>query len=247
MRQRVCHAGLGVLLALQGCAFEEWSMQGSPTFPIEPHVFYPQYTAVNGQIAAGAATGTGRVLEQPVAFPHFTHATTLGMDCQYCHSDARKSIHSGVPSTQVCMNCHSVVKQAADADVPSPEIAKVIEAHTSGTPLVWKKVHDLPDYVNFAHSRHVNAGVHCTECHGQVQLQGQKETVKVKPSHEGAEGGHATAVDAEIVKNVMIREPTLQMGWCLNGHATHPSIETNYGERANARRAELKDCWTCHK
>ncbi|MBA2319668.1 MAG: cytochrome c3 family protein [Deltaproteobacteria bacterium] len=244
-------------------------MVDSPTFPIEPHIFYPQYTAVNGQVAAGAVQGTGRVLEQPVAFPHYLHATTLEMSCEYCHSDARKSIHGGVPSTQVCMNCHNLVKTVAGADEPSPEIAKVVEAHNAGTPLVWNKVHDLPDYVVFAHSRHVNAGVQCTECHGQVQLQGQRELVKVaRPSAEGAphaapaaegevaphtegqaaEGeGHGEMVEVEMVKNVMIREATLQMGWCLECHASHPSIDENYGERANVRRAELKDCWTCHK
>jgi hypothetical protein len=244
MRQRVFQAGLGALFALQGCAFVESTMVDSPTFPIEPHIFYPQYTAVNGQVAAGAVQGTARVLEQPIAFPHYTHATTLEMSCEYCHSDARKSIHAGVPSTQVCMNCHSMVKTATGADAPSPEIAKVVEAHNAGQTLAWNKVHDLPDYVTFAHSRHVNAGVQCTECHGQVQLQGQKELVKVMP--EGHDE-HAEPVEVERVEDVMIREASLQMGWCLNCHATHPSIDKNYGERANVRRAELKDCWTCHK
>jgi hypothetical protein len=39
----------------------------------------------------------------------------------------------------------------------------------------------------------------------------------------------------------------MQMGWCLDCHASHPSIDKNYGDKANLRRAELKDCWTCHK
>jgi hypothetical protein len=46
---------------------------------------------------------------------------------------------------------------------------------------------------------------------------------------------------------VMVRETTLQMGWCLECHENHPSIDENYGTAATLRRAELKDCWTCHK
>ena len=59
------------------------------------------------------------------------------------------------------------------------------------------------------------------------------------------ENGNMT--EQMVVKTVMVREATLQMGWCLNCHKTHPSVDENYGEQAELRRAELKDCWTCHK
>lgn len=243
MRHPVPLALLGIAaLVISGCAVEESKLVGSPTFPIEPHLFTPQYDATNGQIAAGMTTGASAALEQPIAFPHYTHVTTLEMNCEYCHSDARKSIHGGVPATQVCMNCHQMIKQSVGAAGPSAEIAKVVKAYQEGTPIEWKKVHDLPDYVHFAHSRHVNAGVQCTECHGQVGLQGQYRTVMVE-----GEGEHAEPTEQSIVQHVFIRETTLQMGWCLDCHASHPSVDKNYGDDANTRRAELKDCWTCHK
>jgi hypothetical protein len=249
MRHPVFAAAFGAILLLPSCALDEPAMVGSSTFPLEPHIFYPPYGPTTGQIATGEITGRSRALEQPIAFPHYTHATTLNISCEYCHSDARKSIHAGVPATQVCMNCHKLVRQATGADGPSPEIAKVVASYESGTPIPWQKVHDLPDYVHFAHSRHVNAGVQCTECHGQVQLMGQPETYKVKV--EPAEGQPAPEEeqwkDETSVRYPMVRETPLQMGWCLNCHATHPSIDKNYGEKANERRAELKDCWTCHK
>jgi hypothetical protein len=53
----------------------------------------------------------------------------------------------------------------------------------------WVRVHDLPDYVFFDHSVHVNAGVGCRSCHG--------------PIHEMV-----------VVEQV---EP-LSMGWCLDCH-----------------------------
>jgi len=138
------------------------------------------------------------------------------------------------------MGCHKHVKTEL------PEIQKLADywAEGEGDPIPWKKVHDLPDHVHFSHKRHVQAGVNCTECHGQVKLQGQKQRVVV--TREGANG--VVSVDEEMmVTDVMVRETTLQMGWCVNCHRGHPSIDENYGDKADLRRAELKDCWTCHK
>ena len=273
-------------LVLASCGeLDEPGMVGSPTFPIAMHVWIPQSTVTTGQVATGETQGESptRALEQPIAFPHYTHATTLGMQCEYCHVDARKSIHSGVPATQVCMGCHKWVKK------DSPEIIKLAEYYNKGEPIPWKKVHDLPDYVQFAHNRHIRAGLQCIECHGQVQLMGRVLSVPDRPvsapapgngaasaevpaegspvdgllgsaayAAEGEGAGEAEAAGAgeheghaykevQKVAYPMVRETTLQMGWCLECHATHPSIDANYGERADARRAELKDCWTCHK
>lgn len=235
---------VGALL-LAGCPeVDEAAREGDSKFPLERHELLPQYTSSNGQIAAGEVTGVA--LEQPIGFSHYIHATQLEIQCQFCHSEARKSIHGGVPPVQTCMNCHRHVK------TDLPEVQKIHQFYcgkpkcgpddqgANGTPIPWKKVHDLPDYVHFAHNRHVNAGVNCTECHGQVALQGQKEPVLVKD-----ENGNLT--EQMVVKDVMIREATLQMGWCLNCHKSHPSIDENYGDKADLRRAELKDCWTCHK
>jgi hypothetical protein len=154
-------------------------------------------------------------IEQPIAFPHDRHTKDLGIDCQYCHSGARKGPHAGIPSTQLCMGCHSLVSTEG-----RPELDKLKEYYKDGQgePIPWKKVHDLPDFVYFTHKRHVLAGVQCNECHGEVQEMGVAERVA-----------------------------TLEMGWCLDCHAQHESIDQNYGEKAELRRAELKDCWTCHK
>ncbi len=225
------------LSALPACEVDEPNYVGHDKFPIVPHDLFPAYNSDNGQIAAGAVTGPEAALEQPIQFSHNVHAETLGMQCEFCHSEARKSIHAGVPPVQTCMNCHRYVKTTSD------EIKKVHQAYCGkdmcgptdkgqdGQPIPWLKVHDLPDYVHFAHNRHIQAGLQCTECHGQVQLQGMKAPGDV----------YALATP------VMVRESTLQMGWCVNCHGAHPSIDENYGELADLRRAELRDCWTCHK
>lgn len=109
-------------------------------------------------------------IEQPIAFPHDKHAGLLGMDCQYCHSSARKGQHAGIPPTQLCMGCHANIAVTEDR----PELKKLADfwADGKGEPIPWVKVHDLPDFVYFNHKRHVAGGVQCQECHGQVQEMG---------------------------------------------------------------------------
>lgn len=226
-----------VLLA--GCVVAEEARLDDPRFPLEPHFLVPVWWQSNGgQIAAGVVTDPSRALEQPIPFSHYLHATKSEMQCEYCHASARKSIHGGVPELQVCMNCHKFVRTDKES------IKALKAAYDANKPLEWQKVHDAPDYVHFAHNRHVRAGVDCTECHGQVQLQGQPQLVK-KMVDDGH--GHKKEVEVLEVPTVMQRETTLQMGWCLDCHASHPSIDKNYGDKADLRRAELKDCWTCHK
>lgn len=228
---------LAVVATSAGCP-DESVYPGDDVFQRESHSLVPEWPAAfdsaakDWQLGSGLVDGVGQ--EQPIAFPHYTHVTVNGMQCEYCHQAARKSLHGGVPSGATCMNCHRYVKK------DSPEILKVAEYYAKGEPVPWRKVHDIPDFVHFEHKRHVQGGVECTECHGQMGLQGQTTTWSVKD-----EDGKVSSQTG--VRWPVVRETTLQMGWCLDCHATHPSIDKNYGEMANLRRAELKDCWTCHK
>ena len=51
---------------------------------------------------------------QPIAFSHKIHAGENKVDCQYCHSSAKHSKHSGIPSVNVCMNCHMNIAEVAE-------------------------------------------------------------------------------------------------------------------------------------
>ena len=42
------------------------------------------------------------------------------------------------------------------------------DSFATGKPIPWVQVHKVPDYVYFNHSVHVNRGVSCVECHGQI-------------------------------------------------------------------------------
>ena len=101
-------------------------------------------------------------VDQPIAFSHRHHVGELKIDCRYCHTSVEKSSFAGVPPTQTCMTCHS--KLFTNSQLLEP----VIESAATGAAIRWNRVHLLPDYVYFDHSIHVNKGVGCTTCHGQV-------------------------------------------------------------------------------
>src|SRR5204863_3595448 len=107
-------------------------------------------------------TYAGVAKAQPVMFSHQHHVAGLGIDCRYCHTSVETSTFAGIPPTKTCMNCHSQIWTNA------PMLAPVRDSYRTGNSLVWTRVHDLPDYVYFDHSIHVNKGVGCYSCHGPV-------------------------------------------------------------------------------
>ena len=128
-------------------------------------------------------TGQWIEREQPVQFSHKHHSGDDGIDCRYCHTSVETSSDAGMPPTRTCMNCHSQIW----AD--SPYLAPVRESWKTGKPIEWTRVHDLPDYVYFNHSIHVNKGVGCSTCHGNVSNM-----------------------------PIMYQAASLQMEWCLQCH-----------------------------
>src|SRR6266853_1575790 len=121
--------------------------------------------------------------EQPVPFSHQHHVAGLGIDCRYCHTSVETSGFAGIPPTKTCMNCHSQIWTNA------PLLEPVRESFRSGQSLVWTRVNDLPDFVYFNHSIHINKGVGCNTCHGPVDRM-----------------------------PLMYNEASLQMEWCLECH-----------------------------
>jgi Cytochrome c7 and related cytochrome c len=128
-------------------------------------------------------TRQGQRPDQPVPFSHKHHVQGLGLQCQYCHVTVEKSSYAGIPPTKTCINCHSQIWTNAGLLEP------VRQSWATGESLVWTKVHDLPDYVYFNHSIHINKGLGCASCHGRVDLM-----------------------------PLMYQQNTLQMEWCLNCH-----------------------------
>ncbi|MBU3820899.1 c-type cytochrome [Flavobacteriaceae bacterium XHP0103] len=162
---------------------------------------------------------------QPIHFSHKIHAGDNGIDCKYCHSSARVSKTSGIPSLNVCMNCHKSIYEYNGETTPEHskefydgEIKKLYAAagwddaaqkYTGETqPVKWVRIHNLPDFVYFNHSQHVTvAGVECQTCHGQIQ-------------------------EMEVVEQFA----PLTMGWCIDCHRT-----TNVNMKDNAYYAKIHE------
>jgi mono/diheme cytochrome c family protein len=152
---------------------------------------------------------------QPIAFPHAQHAGINGIDCKYCHNTVTKSKSASIPSVNVCMNCH---KQIDGAGKPfEGEIKKIYAAagwdktgmkYTGKTkPIVWNKVHVLPEHVYFNHSQHVVVGgLDCKQCHGDMTQ--MKDAAMVQPVEELN----------NIEGNIKLTRKTLTMGWCIECH-----------------------------
>jgi len=107
-------------------------------------------------------TGMGTAVEQPIAFSHEIHAGRLDISCIYCHTTAETSPFAGMPSTQQCMTCHSQIVQGL------PDVEALAASLQQNIPIEWHRVYNLPDYVYFDHSAHVNGGIACETCHGRV-------------------------------------------------------------------------------
>ncbi|MCJ8289101.1 MAG: c-type cytochrome [Crocinitomicaceae bacterium] len=165
---------------------------------------------------------------QPIDFPHSVHAGDQGIDCKYCHNSVTKSRTAGLPTVNVCMNCHKQV--AGNDDEQKAKISKIYaaagwdgEGYTGKTnPIVWNKVHVLPDHVYFNHSQHVVVGgVDCKQCHGDMTK--MESTAKVQPISELN----------KVEGNIVLTRPTLTMGWCIECHAEKEistgSIDTKGG------------------
>lgn len=117
-------------------------------------------------------SSVGFTPEQPVPFSHKHHAGGLGINCRYCHTSVYQSGFAGIPATHTCMTCHSQLWTNTQMLEPVRASLKRDE------PLHWQRVTDLPDFVYFNHSIHVNNGVGCESCHGRVDQMPLMQQVK---------------------------------------------------------------------
>ena len=173
---------------------------------------------------------TSTPVEQPVPFSHEHHVGDLGIDCRYCHTGVEKTAFAGLPATETCMTCHSQIWRDA------PMLAPVRLSWELRQPLHWTRVHDLPDYVFFDHSIHVQKGVGCVSCHGRVD----QMPLTAKGSN-------------------------LSMRWCLDCHRAPekslrpksevfsmdyrppPQAGAALMRESHVDKTRLEDCSTCHR
>lgn len=179
-------------------------------------ILFASYFAYGYLMQVGVDQGYAPV--QPIHYSHKIHAGDNQIDCNFCHSSARKSKTAGIPSLNVCMSCHKNISEVAEETATEEyskefydgEIAKLYKAvgwspeeqEYSGKtePVKWVRIHNLPDFAYFNHSQHVTvAGIACQTCHGEVESM-----------------------------EIMEQFAPLTMGWCIDCHRqTNVNLETN--------------------
>ena len=125
-------------------------------------------TAAFSYYGTPKAQRVGYQPDQPIAYDHDLHANQLGIDCRYCHSSVDKSASAGVPTANTCWNCHQHVQKDNPKLEPLRRAVDKNYEKYDGKPIEWVRIHKMPDYAYFDHSAHVNRGVSCKSCHGDV-------------------------------------------------------------------------------
>jgi len=192
--------------------------------------------AVVGYGGSPQTTDVGYQPQQPVAFSHAMHAGELGMDCRYCHTTVEHAAMAALPPTQTCMNCHSAILP------DSEKMRPVLESYRTGMPILWVKVHDLPDYAYFNHAAHVRVGVSCVSCHGRVDRMEQVRQVQPLSML------WCLACHREPEENLRPVEFVTDLGWKWP-EGVDP-IERGLELKAQMNIAsprQLTDCSVCHR
>lgn len=190
------------------------------------YYFTPKYTAVGYQPI------------QPVAFSHSVHVEQLGMDCRYCHNGVEKSWYSNVPAAGTCMNCHSQILST------DSRLALVRESYATGKPIPWVQIHKMPDFVYFNHSVHVNRGISCVECHGQINQ--MDEVFQSKPLSMT----YCLECHRDPAGRIRPAEKITDLNWKWSDDPkVAAQLQRTHGQEmvANWKVESLQNCSACHR
>ncbi|MEO8875888.1 MAG: cytochrome c3 family protein [Polyangiaceae bacterium] len=177
------------------------------------------------------STGEKSPIVQPVKFDHRHHVRDDGIDCLYCHSDARRSPSAGIPATSVCMGCHTQIW------TNSPELALVRTSALEETPIVWQRVSNLPQHVFFNHSIHLKKGVGCVSCHGRV------DQMAMVHQDQPLSMGWCLDCHREPEKYLRPREEITNMEW----KPARPQLEIGRELVSTYDVHPTTDCSGCHR
>src|SRR6266849_2407739 len=148
--------------------------------------------------------------EQPIQFSHKHHVGDDGIDC------------------------HSVLFNNAGYLEP------VRESYRTDKSIEWVRVHRLADYVYFNHSIHINKGVGCSSCHGQVN--------QIPLMFQAAPLLMQWFLECHLNPEAVLRprDQVFNINWKT------PANQAEIGKRLAAEYkiqsvAQLQSCSTCHR
>jgi hypothetical protein len=135
----------------------------------------PLYVGTNARAQQAAPPAAGEIKQevpdnpvehlppdQPIPYSHKTHLA-LGLPCATCHTNPAPGNLMTFPATKTCMSCHQSIA------TKKPSIQKLASFSKSGQPIPWVRVYKVLPGVTWTHRKHLDAGMKCQMCHGQVQ------------------------------------------------------------------------------
>lgn len=205
-------------------------------------VLVPAYLGLLFAYGANPTTlNVGYQPKQPVPYSHAIHVGKLGIDCRYCHNTVEKAGMAAIPPTDTCMNCHRTIWWNADPAKWRESLKEVFKSYETGKPIPWIKVHDLPDYVYFNHSAHVNVGLSCVECHGQVNKMDERGVHLVAPLNMA----WCLECHRDPIGKLRPKDQVTNLDWVpppgQDRRALGKELAAKYHVNANT------DCVTCHR
>ena len=192
-------------------------------------------------------TYAGVARPQPAPFSHQHHVAALGIDFRYCHTSVETSSFAGIPPTKTCMNCHSQIWTSA------PLLEPVRESFRTGKSLVWNRVNDLPDFVYFDHSIHINKGVGCNSCHGPVDrmpLMFNYASLQMEWCIECHRAPEKNLRPREQVFNMRYQQPTRDVPVVVDGvsYTDQLALGKTLVKKYHLRSVmDITSCSTCHR
>jgi Cytochrome c7 and related cytochrome c len=186
------------------------------------------------RVHTGPPVAVGAPVEQPIPFSHKHHVGDDGIDCRYCHTSVERSSFAGLPQTEICMTCHSQLFKDA------PVLAPLFQSFETGKPLHWNRVHDLPDFVYFNHSIHVNKGIGCASCHGEV------DQMPLTWRTQSLEMQWCLSCHREPERYIRPREQVFNLHW-QPGEAEQAVLGPLLVKQYHVQKERITDCSICHR
>jgi|TARA_B110000908_G_scaffold130966_1_gene154034 hypothetical protein len=200
-------------------------------------------TAAFSYYATPKAQRVGYQPDQPIAYDHALHVDQLGIDCRYCHSSVDKSASAGVPTANTCWNCHQHIQKDNPKLAPLRRaVDKNFEGY-DGKPIEWVRITKAPDYVYFDHSAHVNRGVSCFSCHGEIN--------KMEKVYHAKSMSMAFCLDCHRQPELHLRplEEVYNLNYNAEDYLANNMIKNEDGERVTTQEELgklLKKNWSIH-
>jgi hypothetical protein len=131
------------------------------------------------------------------------------------------------------MTCHSQIWQNA------PMLQPVRDSFKNGTPLEWNRVTRIPHYVYFDHSIHVQKGIGCTSCHGDISR--MPLTWKVRTFYMR----DCLSCHRDPEKYIRPEEDVFNTDW--KAPINQLELGALFVEKYHIPKQRLTDCMTCHR